>query len=43
MGGSGRSITFRRRNQSIDTVVKSKGAKKLLVDESVYSYKKALR
>ena len=34
---------FKRRHQSIDQVVKAKGAKKLIVEPSVYSFKKSLR
>ena len=34
----GASLNFKKRHQSIDQVMKAKGAKKLLVDESVYSY-----
>ena len=39
----GASLTFKKRHQSIDQVMKAKGAKKLLVDESVYSYQKSLK
>ena len=34
--------SFKRRNQSIDQVIKAKGAKKLIVEDSVYSFKKSM-
>ena len=33
---------FKRRNQSIDQVIKAKGAKKLIMEESVYSFRKSM-
>jgi len=33
---------FKRRHQSIDAVVKAKGAKKLLLEESLYRNKKSM-
>lgn len=34
---------FKRRHLSIDQVFKAKGAKKLVVEESVYSFKKSIK
>ena len=39
----GASLTFKKRHQSIDQVVKAKGAKKLLIDESLYTYQKSVK
>ncbi len=38
----GKSQSFRRRHQSIDQIAKAKGARKLLLEDDVYSYKKEL-
>ena len=38
MQSIGAPLAFKKRHQSIEQVVKAKGAKKLLLDESLYTY-----